>query len=166
MISAAANATEDGEQGQGNGRREGMYLPEHMDPTMMEEPDDEDMEADDKSWVPSQNEQKALKHCHDNLGHPTLATFLRCLKHSGVQQRVRYWVRHNFKCDQCARLRQPGHHLPSKHPATFATNQIIGMDTVFLNYDGVEIAVIHALDWGSGYHQAVRVEHVDSTSAF
>eukprot|EP00971_Amphidinium_carterae_P305279 6066198-Amphidinium_carterae.1 len=160
MISAAAQEVVVNEQDAD--QREGMHLPEQVDPEMLEEPEDENMEADDRNWVPSANEQKAIKHCHDNLGHPTLATFLRCLKHSGVQQRVRHWVRHHFQCDQCARMRRPGHHLPAKHPATFATNQIVGLDTVYLNYDGMDIAIIHALDWGSGYHQAVRVDQVDA----
>eukprot|EP00971_Amphidinium_carterae_P010595 209338-Amphidinium_carterae.1 len=30
----------------------------------------------------------------------------------------------------------------------------------------MDIAIIHAVDWGSGYHQAMRVEHLDSQSAF
>eukprot|EP00971_Amphidinium_carterae_P184897 3671113-Amphidinium_carterae.1 len=30
----------------------------------------------------------------------------------------------------------------------------------------MDIAIIHALDWGSGYHQAVRVDQVDASAAF
>eukprot|EP00971_Amphidinium_carterae_P311095 6182397-Amphidinium_carterae.1 len=123
----------------------------------MQEMDDDDPDAEggpEANWEPSASERKAIRHVHDNLGHPPNPQLARMLKHAGARPEVAKWVRVHFKCDACARLTRPSKHLPSKHPATFALNQIMSMDTLFVPFQGAEVAVVHGIDWGTSYVQA------------
>eukprot|EP00971_Amphidinium_carterae_P059502 1176592-Amphidinium_carterae.2 len=139
-------------------KRDVCALAENFPGVDMAEVDDEDAldenEDETNQWTPSATELKAIHHVHSNLGHPTNVQLARMLKHAGARHEVARWVRKHFSCDACKRLARPANHLPAKHPATFATNQIMSMDTIFVKYQGEELAIVHAIDWGTSYVQA------------
>eukprot|EP00971_Amphidinium_carterae_P132553 2625311-Amphidinium_carterae.1 len=140
---------------------EGLYPPDHE-----EAPDEEEMEEGCTQFEPTAAQKQSIIHLHDNLGHPPVARMMRMMRHAGVREDVVRWCKQHFRCDFCDRQRKPRPHIPSRHPSTFATNQIVGLDLVFLEWQGQEIIVIHALDYGSGYHQAARLESKEPREAF
>eukprot|EP00971_Amphidinium_carterae_P262338 5203604-Amphidinium_carterae.1 len=127
----------------------GLHDPEYA---ALDDEYDEELERDsDQPWQPTTEEMQALKHLHDNLGHPTRAKLCRMLRHAGCKPQVVKWVSDSFTCETCQRHKRPQHRIPAKHPATFATNQIVGIDLVFVEW---AVIIVHILDWGSGYQMA------------
>eukprot|EP00971_Amphidinium_carterae_P288170 5721106-Amphidinium_carterae.1 len=145
-----------------------VYPSVNMEPDY--ELDDEDpleeVEDGHQQWTPSASELQAIRHVHANLGHPTNAQLSRMMKHAGARTEVARWVRRSFMCDACQRLKRPAPHLPAKHPATYATNQIMSLDTIFIKFHGEEHAIVHAIDWGTSYVQARVMKSKTAKEAF
>eukprot|EP00971_Amphidinium_carterae_P246519 4896429-Amphidinium_carterae.1 len=119
----------------------GLHDPEYA---ALDDEYDEELERDsDQPWQPTSEEMQAIKHLHDNLGHPMRAKLCRMLRHAGCKPQVVRWVSDSFTCDTCQRHKIPQHRIPAQHPATFATNQIVGVDLVFVEWAGAEVIIVH-----------------------
>eukprot|EP00971_Amphidinium_carterae_P149315 2960353-Amphidinium_carterae.1 len=50
-------------------------------------------------WEPNREELHSLHMLHNNMGHPTVATFCRLLRSAGCRRAVVQYVKTKFHCD-------------------------------------------------------------------
>ena len=79
-------------------------------------------------WNSSPRELRmAIRHVHENLGHPRKPELLRALK-IGRASPLAVSVARLFKCDECDRIRRPDIPVPSGLPKCDEFNVLVGFD--------------------------------------
>ena len=102
--------------------------------------------------------RREIYRVHRNLGHPTLRTFTRALKHAGVKPEVLTWVKNHFQCPICERKQQPSLHRPGKLQRHMGFNEVVGVDLIFYTAEGVaDYILLNILCWGTDDLQIVEV---------
>eukprot|EP00971_Amphidinium_carterae_P191978 3809156-Amphidinium_carterae.1 len=132
-----------------------MIFAEELDDENVDENDFNPAQADDVptttlAWEPSREELQSLHMLHNNMGHPTTATFCRLLRNAGCRRVVVQYVKTKFQCDVCAAHKQPALHVSAKSPKTNAFNAIVSLDLLFITnpITHLEEAFLNMVDWG------------------
>ena len=98
----------------------------------------------------------SLKKLHNNLGHPSKASFLRVLKNSGASDEALRRA-NDFTCPTCEASKRPSDAIPAQPAHTEGFNDRIGMDVKYFQgwAPGSKVPCLNIVDYGSSFQQVV-----------
>ncbi|CAE7822217.1 GIP [Symbiodinium sp. CCMP2456] len=104
----------------------------------------------------------SLRRLHQNLGHPSVADFVRHLRLAGASREVLKAAR-NLECQVCQRTRRPAIAKPAKVASCFRFNEMIGTDLFYIHdSEGQRHQLLSIVDFSSAYHVVVPVARKDT----
>eukprot|EP00971_Amphidinium_carterae_P113979 2258445-Amphidinium_carterae.1 len=107
--------------------------------------------------------QNLVQQCHEKMGHPHSAQFMRILRSAGASSKV-LAIAKDLRCSICQQTHTPvPHHMSAAMPC-IGFNQVVGVDLFFIQGpegDG-QIPVLSMICWGTLMHVCVLLK--DKTS--
>jgi hypothetical protein len=129
--------------------------PSAEEPAQPEEGDDDGVPlAEGETHEQRRELKKTLRRAHQGLGHPDSARFLRILRAAGCEERVLAAAR-RFQCSTCQALARTHPWRRAAPPRDLQTNDIVGLDTIEVEYNGEKIRCMNAVDWASRFQMVI-----------
>ena len=106
----------------------------------------------------SEKDRAEVKRLHENLGHPSLPSFLRFLRAGRVREEVIKWTRKEFRCEVCQSTPLPKAPRPSIVPKHYSPGVAVGIDVFFIPdiLNQKSVPVLNIVDLGTNY-QTVEI---------
>lgn len=109
--------------------------------------------------------QKRLVHrVHCNTGHPPKERLLRAFRAAGALPQVIHYIKNEHHCDDCHIRQGPDNHRRAQLPRTFSFNKVVSLDFLYIRWRECSVAILNAVDLGTGYQVAVRSPMAEGTS--
>ena len=108
----------------------------------------------------TEGDKRKVRRLHNNLGHPSVQSFMRALRVARARPEVVKYVKEEFRCDICEAHQQPKAARPSILPRHFSPGKVIGIDVVFMpSHDPrLTIPVLNVIDWATCYQTLEPLE--------
>eukprot|EP00971_Amphidinium_carterae_P325020 6455085-Amphidinium_carterae.1 len=103
--------------------------------------------------------QNSIAKCHDKMGHPHQAQFLRILRTAGASSKVLTLAK-DLRCSVCSQHGTPVPHRQSAVLPCMSFNQVVGVDLFFvLGPDGHgQVPVLSMICWGTLFQICVLLK--------
>ena len=101
---------------------------------------------------------RLLHKMHNNMGHLPREQMMIVLKAAGCKAHVLEYVRDHFSCEVCGRRKKPIERRKAAFPRTFSFNKILGLDFIYIPFQGKTLAFLNVVCQGTNFQQVGRLK--------
>ena len=112
----------------------------------------------------SSQEKEKVRLLHNNMGHLPKPQMLSLLKAAGGKNQVLRYVQDEFHCHQCMRQQRPISRRKAAFPRVFSFNRIIGIDFMYISWEGKTLAFLNIVCHGTNLQQVGWLKEYDGGS--
>lgn len=134
------------------------------------EPEDEDSDEQEETVRPivetpiSSQEKEKIRLLHNNMGHLPKPQMLSLMKAAGGKPQVLKYIKDEFHCHQCMRQQKPISRRKAAFPRVFSFNRIIGVDFIYISWEGKTLAYLNVVCHGTNLQQIGWLKEYDGGS--